>query len=66
MMDRRYFVKYYEDPEDDTWTNITCRSREEAEQVKEDLELEGYERITIEEWNGGAIKLINENNNERR
>jgi hypothetical protein len=48
-MDRRYIVKYYASDESDPyWKHITCRTLEEAEQTKEDLEMDGWTEVTIE------------------
>jgi hypothetical protein len=57
-MDRRYFVKYYVDDTVSEWTNITCYSREEAEDTAYQLSEDGYSDITIEEWAGGVIRKI--------
>lgn len=48
-MDRRYIVKYYSTDESDPyWKYITCNTLEEAEETKEELELDGWVDVEIE------------------
>ena len=46
-MNKLYSIKYYLDEKAARWEHITAKSYEEALEIKQDLEDEGYQEIEI-------------------